>query len=279
MLRKIFQRLVALVTCMAICSAIYGAENPSVNTERRARMQKAAAMFQERCKDAGEKIRRTAESVDGILLMKLRPTNYSDSDQNAVDPYGYDFDWGYKDKPQPYIGTFLWGRNDKGRLVQREPAVSRGYEFVDAVDPVDGRRYRYTGSRRVVGRMDETAHNVQVDLRRDPNFDLNLYDFVVDKVLAPSPMPRYGVTYDDITTREEREYWIAGSSLKVIDLRTNEVMAERIGYMIDMRLGDKAGFRQPWTYAMKTPGWSCPALVGSTQTRIFVEKVLKNREK
>ena len=34
-------------------------------------------------------------NVEGILLLKMRPTKYSPYDQNAVDPYGYDFDWGY----------------------------------------------------------------------------------------------------------------------------------------------------------------------------------------
>jgi hypothetical protein len=37
--------------------------------------------------------------------------------------------------------------------------------------------------------------------------------FVLDKNPASGPAPRYGVTYDDISTRKEREYWIAGSSL------------------------------------------------------------------
>jgi hypothetical protein len=69
------------------------------------------------------------------------------------------------------------------------------------------------------------------------NYDTTT-SFVLDKVPRSRPHPRYGVTYDDISTREERDYWIAGSSLKVIDLQTNEVMAERIGYMMDRGQGD-----------------------------------------
>lgn len=101
--------------------------------------------------------------------------------------------------------------------------------------------------------------------------------------------PRYGVTYDDISTREEREYWIAGSSLKVIDMQTNEIIAERIGYMVDWAQGSRAGQRSPWLFAADNacPGfqWNLNFPVtrsnggGSSQqpgqTITFVEKVLK----
>jgi len=69
---------------------------------------------------------------------------------------------------------------------------------------------------------------------------LNIYSFVLEKVPAPSGAPRYGVTYEDISTREERDHWIAGSSLKVIDVQSGEVLAERIGYKIDRAQGSRA---------------------------------------
>jgi hypothetical protein len=88
------------------------------------------------------------------------------------------------------------------------------------------------------------------------------------------------VTYDDISTREERGYWIAGSSLRVIDLQTNEVMAERIGYMMDRGQGNNSGGRSPWLLAART---ACPRFPtdpgGHTyqtdQTREFAEKTLR----
>ena len=43
---------------------------------------------------------------------------------------------------------------------------------------------------------------------------------------------RYGFTWEDLSSDEDRKYWIAGSLLKVVDLDTNEIVAERIGYMI-----------------------------------------------
>jgi site-specific recombinase len=110
-------------------------------------------------------------------------------------------------------------------------------------------------------------------------------EYVVDRQVANTPAPRFGVTYDDISTREEREYWIAGSSLKVIDLETKEVIAERIGYMVDVFQGSKAGARSPWLLAADH---ACPSFQRNSvrppvhssvsqlrQTQRFVEKVLR----
>jgi hypothetical protein len=157
-------------------------------------------------------------------------------------------------------------------LSRREDVVQQGFRYVEALDPQDGKRYRYTGAVREVTRIsspliggDGKAYTGKA--------------FVLDKTPATGPQPRYGVTYDDISTREDRDYWIAGSSLKVIDLKTNEVMAERIGYMMDRGQGSTAGGRAPWSLAARN---SCPEfpLDGSRQsyqigqTRNFVEKVL-----
>ncbi len=132
---------------------------------------------------------------------------------------------------------------------------------------------------KAVGKMDVTAFNVQLELKRNPNYDLNIYAYVLDKVPASGSAPRYGVTYDDISTRKDRDYWIAGSSLRVIDLQTNEVMAERIGYMMDRGQGNTSGGRSPWRLAANV---ACPAFprfdrnppFQLQQTRRFVEAVL-----
>lgn len=248
------------------------------------RQKTAIAMFQERCKKAGEKIHRTVENVEGIHLLKLRPSDINYEDQFKLDdPYGRDMGG------NGYVESFLRGSYQAGKRELIRPAGSPprvGYLYVEAQDPKDGRRYRYTGGVRAVRKKDVTAPGVQFELRRDPNYDLNIYEFVLDKNPAAAPAPRYGVTYDDISTHEEREYWIAGSSLRVIDLQANEVIAERIGYMVDWAQGSKAGGRSPWLLAANQ---ACPdfhRLVnpvirepGSSaqiwQTLDFVEKVLR----
>jgi hypothetical protein len=244
--------------------------------EERNRLQIAEAVFRERCKTAGEKIYRTGDDVEGIFLMKLRPEKNNFSDQFVLDdPYGKDL------AGIGYIQTFLRGSYQAETTGVPIPGAPPriGYHYIELVDHKDGKRYRYTGSVKAVGKMDATAPNVQLDLKRDPNFDLNIYAFVLDRVLATGQIPRYGVTYDDISIRKEREYWIAGSSLKVIDLKANEVIAERIGYMMDRGQGNTSGGRSPWLFAANH---ACPMFSSKNgsraqpyQTLDFVEKVLR----
>lgn len=267
LIRQLAATLLVAITLVAC------AQTPPAKEDPKARLAKAEAMFAERCKKAGVFIHRTAENVEGIFLMKLRPKEINFGQQFRLDdPYGLDVGG------EGLINSFLRGRNKHGSLAF-EALVSNGYRYVDAIDEKDGKRYRYTGGMKVVGRKDINAKGVQRELELNPNYDLNNYAFILDKIPAPDPAPRYGVTYDDFSTREERDYWIAGSSLKVIDLQTNEVMAERIGYMIDRGQGNTSGGRTPWPLAANN---ACPSFprfqsnppVQLNQTRRFVETVL-----
>lgn len=194
--------------------------------------------------------------------MKLRPSAINYGDQYRMDdPYGHD------SGGDSYIKTFF----AEFYPVPLNPSPSfrarRGYVYVEAIDPQDGKRNRYTG------RIDEPW-------RYDASYSKTYKRFVLDKATAPGLAPRYGVTYGDISTREDRDHWIAGSSLKVIDLQTNEVMAERVGYMMDRGQGNKSGGRAPWLLAARH---ACPPFplapggnpVQADQTRNFVTKVLR----
>lgn len=227
------------------------------------------SMFAERCKKAGKFIHRTVADVDGVMLLKVRPRSINYDEQYLLsDPYGNDMG------DQGYIGSFLRGSREYG--FGREDLIStttNGYLFVEAVDPMDHVRYRHTGSLKDVVRVSSVMNG------GDGKSTFTTKDFVLERVKATGPTPRYGVTYEDISTREERDYWIAGSSLKVVDLQTNEVIAERVGYMVDPSQGSQAGGRSPWLLAANH---SCPAFRGqhasSDQTRQtirFVEEVLK----
>lgn len=271
-MKHIKSYVLALVVLLSACGTT--AQNPSISSPAQNRLAIAESMFQERCKTTGEKIYRTAENVKGLSLIKVRPGKENPSDQFALyDPYGHD------STGEEYVKSFLAGRNSNGYLTFSATPARFGYQYVEALDPKDSKRYSYTGSIKVVGKQDATAYNIQAALKHNPNYDLNIYAFVLDKTLATGEPPRYGVTYDDISTREEREYWIAGSSLKVIDLKTNEIMAERIGYMMDLGQGDIGGGRSPWLLAADHACPRFPTNANHTdqvgQSRNFVEKVLK----
>lgn len=271
---SIFGLLVSL--WLTACDSPSVAQMAAPAEAQRSRLQIAEAMFQERCKKAGERIYRTAENVEGVFLMKVRPAGINYGDQFALtDPYGND------SEGDSYIKSFLKGYHPHSSSPVPGAPPRFGYGYVEALDPKDGERYRYTG------RIKEVTHTASILMGGDGKTTFKTKDFVLDKVPAIGAKPRYGVTYDDISTREEREYWIAGSSLKVIDLKTSEVMAERIGYMMDQGQGDRGGGRSPWLLAadhacptfQRNPFRPIPPGHGASaqaiQTEDFVEKVLK----
>lgn len=263
-----------LAICLTACSTRGDSATPGADDTRQ-RLQIAEAMFQERCKKSGESIYRTAENVEGVFLMKLRPNKINYGDQYLLDdPYGRDLGG------EGYIQSFVRGFETRQAQFAPGSPPRRGYNYVEAIDPKDGKRYRFTGG------MKEVTHTTSILMGGDGKTTFKIIDFVLDKTSAPTVAPRYGVTYDDISTREEREYWIAGSSLKVIDLQTNEVMAERIGYMMDRGQGNTSGGRSPWLLAAEhaCPGFQRNPLrpvrpghgasAQEIQTEDFVEKVL-----
>lgn len=243
------------------------------------RQEKAMAMWKERCQKAGEFIYQTVDDVESVYLMKLRPKEPNFGAQFVMDdPYGDDV-YG-----MGLVSNFL----RKASPPDKPPVTStKGYRYVVAKNVGDGQLYRFTGGWVSTRKKDVKSPWIQDELKRNPKLDLNIYDFQLQRS-PPEPLPRYGVTWDDISTREEREYWIAGSSLKVIDLQTNQVIAERIGYMVDWAQGSRAGNRSPWLFAADTacPAFRDPALprvqpasaYRSGQTYRFVSKVLKPKQ-
>lgn len=265
------------VTFLLICSSSAVEQKETRVVDSRNGAQAADAMFRERCKTAGEKIHRTVENVEGVLLMKLRPKGLNYGDQFRMDdPYGRDF--GGDD----YIKSFLRGDYEagtKGTPIPGSPAVPIGYFFVEIIGPDDGKRYRYTGG------VKEVTRKTTVLMGGDGKTTFKAREFVADRELSVASPPRYGVTYDDISTKQEREHWIAGSSLKVVDLASNEVIAERVGYMLDRGQGSNSGGRAPWLFAANN---ACPSFLGDLpntsghaasmqgrQTVRFVQKVLR----
>ena len=206
----------------------YEQERQAAN-EFKQRYAKAKALFDERCKTAGEKIYRTVEGVEGVLLIKVRPDKINFSDQYAMDdPYGRDVGG------DGYIRSFL--RVTNGEDLNPRVAAGRkdGFKIVEALDTKDNRLYQYSGVIKSV-------------LGRDPNFEF-------EKTPQLKRTTRFGVDYEDISTPTDRENWIAGGVIKVIDLETTEVVAERRGYIFDAGLGNTSGGRGPWEAASPCAG-------------------------
>ena len=227
----------------------------------------AETLFRQHCMAAGETIKHKVENVEGVFLLKGRPEEINYSDQFLMDdPYGLDLGG------VAYVESFLKAHHKISRRnpasIEASPARRAtdltGYDYVEMTNSQGGGRSRFTAY------IDQPG-------KTDPSYSLDALRVVLQKSPATGDTPRYGVTYEDISTREDRAVWIAGSSLRVIDLQTNEVIAERIGYMIDRGQGNTAGGRSPWLLAASN---ACPAFPGPHahqvhQTVRFVEKVLQ----
>lgn len=250
----------------------------------------ASALFDERCKtEAGVKIYKTVQNVDGVLLLKVRPKAGENEFQDRYFPgaafadevtgdyyimsflapefHVYNFD-GQKRVRSPNRGGIGFQPIDADH-----PGIP-GYRYVEVIDPATGQRYRYTAGPKAVRKMDVTAPAIQAELKKNPAYDLNIYDYVLDKAIATSPPPRYAVTYEDHVVPQERAIGLASSTVKVIDTQTDEVLGEYTRYFLGGGFEHpSAANSMPWVSAY---GCGMPDRVSATGrlTRQFVDQVL-----
>jgi hypothetical protein len=211
--------------------------------EHKARYDKAKALFDERCKTAGLKIYKTVQGVDSLFLTNIHKRVGSETDPMALSAASWqisDGEW--------YIRYFLFdeepSNNPYGYSPVQKATDRPGFKFVEAIDPLDGERYRYTW------RPGE-------DLKRE-------------RSSAGKP-PRYAIEVKDHLIPDDRAHWIASSSLKITDTQSGEAMAEMLYYKFETGLGSRAGQRQPWAFAI-----SCPnAPVMNSMHRLIANKVLR----
>jgi hypothetical protein len=238
------------------------------------RVQRGKALFDEKCKTvAGEKIYRTVPDVEGVLLLKVRPQAGAREWADRMWPgaafageptgdgflntfLGAEIPLGHP-PGSPYFGKPP-SEEMRGSLTPRaskdlRPIDRPGYRYVDVIDEMDGKRYRY----------------VLVEKPR-PTSKINWIDIVLDKTPAPDPAPRYAVTYEDHVVPEERALWLASSTVKVIDRQTNEVLGEMTRYAWSAGAPSSAN-PSPWLSA-----YACPKSKGLSgyATRMFVDQVL-----
>ena len=216
----------------------------------------AAARFAERCKIAGDKIVRTVDNVEGILVLKMRTTKEIG---NGHEQYAPSAAFYRESADEWYLKSFLWSEErlegKRGRLYDRRTSPDfPGYGYVDFVDPTDNKRYRYHLVEKHDGRSSGSPSRV------------------LERELAVGPAPRYGLTFVDLVDPEDRDHWIAGSVVKVVDLQTGEEIARHTRLAFDRGLGASGGGRQAWAYAS-----FCPVIgpLYAAQTRHFVDQVLK----
>ena len=233
------------------------------------RYEKAKALFDERCKSAGEKIYKTVEDVEGVLLLNVRP-EYRLSDRSDPNWLGA----GVPDESggDGYIRSFLswehepraYDKEWKVRKAEKLPgergklnssptdgegfSVLRGYRFVDVKIPED-RVYRY--------QFDKSSDNS------------------LSRVPAPFAYARYAVAYKPLFDPADRAYWVAGMTVVITDEKNNELIAEKTWYSFEPGLGNR-NQRTPWSFSVTCP--VTPRGTAYAPTRFFVDQVLKPRQ-
>ncbi|WP_298643863.1 hypothetical protein [uncultured Cardiobacterium sp.] len=251
-------------------------EDEKVKEEQTAyetRYAKARAIFDERCKTAGEKIYHTAENVEGITLLNVVPES---SDLDFFDPMWERAALAWESSEMDYIKDYLmWevkekGSDKRGRLFiydtrpGRHTAEKRywGHAFDLAPDEEIFSGYRYVDVKQPYGRYRRYWYPDDA-VREDP------------RVILRSPVKgkpsRYAVEYVPIIDLKDREEWIAGATINIYDMETDVLMASKTWYAFETGFG-LGGQRMPWLEAI-----SCPDRKGH-DIRFFVDQVIKPKQ-
>ena len=236
------------VSILTAVLALVGACAGGGDRKGEAYAQEAWAYFKKMCDaNSGEKVYRTYNGVKSVFVSKpLSPATQKD----LWNQYWYG---------DPYSNATPWDRRAEAAastLASPNAPVApgksgRGFDFVETAIPATEKeaarieKYFYLPGAR--------------DHMKEP----------INRTVS-----RFGISWEDISTPEDRKYWVAGSRLRVVDLADNSVVAERIGYLIEPGFGSLAGHRNPWLTA-RGPRTTCPAISnGDFEDRWFVLKVL-----
>lgn len=262
---------IVLLALLAGCQVNPIQADHNVGEAAVARALNGKAVWEEKCRTvAGEKIYRKVENVEGLLLMKVRPTAGGREWADRMWP-GAAF--ARESRADEFITTFL-GYEEGGSTLNgtptpvtpkyrgsinsnRNPGGLPGYRWVEAIDDKDGQRYRYSG------RYEEPW-------QKDKTYLKGYIKFFLDKTSAPGPSPRYGVTYEDHVIPEDRYLGIASSTIKVLDLKTYEVLGEMTRYAWSPGAPSQVN-PSPWLTAYRCPDH---ARGTNAATRKFVDQIL-----
>ena len=226
--------------------------------ERERQLKAQLELFAKRCATSGEKIYEKPKGVDGIFIMKprIKPGELLYQSQFEMwDPYGtsrgeaYDLD--------NYLRSGKAHATNKGYVPQ-----IKGFKFVEAMNPdalVDSSKPKYL---RISYRLD--TDNIE-------HHGTPLRESIPEQVPVDQLKSRYGITWEDTSTKEDRQHWIAGGKLTVVELSTGRVVAERQGYLRDPGLGNTNQNRSIWLVANS---YGCPSIVQENRKdMLFLVKV------
>ncbi len=232
---------------VAIAAFSYLPGKAMIERHRRdAYANEAWAYFKKLCDEkSGEKIYKTYSGVKSVLVVKPLPP--------ATDNDLYDQFW-YGD---PYSNATPWDRRGE----QKAGTFIGQQEFIDGRGEIGFEFFE----------QEITTNDGKAFQRVEPS---QVPPYFVSKSPVQKPASRFGVSWEDISTSDDRKFWVAGSRFRVIDLIDKSIVAERIGFFIEAGFGSTAGQRTPWLTS-RGPSTTCPPLNNRTyEDRWFILKVL-----
>ena len=195
------------------------------------------AIFEERCKSAGEKIYQTVENVEGITLLNVP----EDSPQSSLnDPMweGAVFSWSGSE--EEYVKEFLyWEIKDDddsiGQLQSVDPRPSAretqirlwGFPTNMSEHEKAYRGYRYADAQQ------KDKHFLRYRFPDDKDRK-DKETLLVQAIERPS---RYALEYKPIVDPEDRKHWVAGLTVNIYDMQTNTLMATKTWYALNLIQG------------------------------------------
>ena len=225
----------------------------------------AKAVFDARCKDAGYKIYRTVDNVEGVTLLNQWPDEMHKSDQM----------WEYAGLPDAYGGVsyiqgfLLWRKWD----YKINDFSLSGQGFTDNTPNIPPKadeinRYKYfNGFQYVDVLQNQTYQRYQFK---------DLYDLDEIATTAIKKPSRYTVEFENPILPEERKIWIATTKAYVKDSKTGELLGEATWHSFHGPQGEiKYSGTGVWDRAKV-----CPYIADGQNDPIqyFVLKVLKPKQ-
>lgn len=168
--------------------------------------------------DGGDKIYKTVDNVEGVFQMRARKPQYEsrpgERSYNAMsDQYGMEDPYGKAQYDDNDVSSFV---GNSSIFPDAPPRGKQGYWFVE--QKIATASYKKALYRRTYLVISKKSNDPQTPI------------FLTQPIEVNKLKSRYGYLTEDLTTKEMRDHWIGAGRIKIIDLQTNEVLAERKGY-------------------------------------------------
>lgn len=214
-----------------------------LRAERQEYVSAAWAHFKSRCESAHVTYYKQVPRQDGVYIMK--PTEEPPPQQFRGqywmgDPYDLPNTAEYEARELLFSHRPKTDSNDAAIY----PSEQGGFDYVEAPSPGQGEqhlRYRPKWKKKKNAAGSE-YYSWDSRASKQPEVVSNRASL-------------YGFTWEDISTNKDRYYWVAGGRMTVVNLKTGELIAERIGYLIEPRFGSWSSTynQNPWLSAHSYP--------------------------